>query len=385
VRRVPSSRALTNPLIRQEIAARVAATMAPVQPLLPGVEQGPDIADVVARVAKWYGERTIDIPRIVVVPTGEVTTGYHDFDLQGLNVGYQPVAQEILIQHLRDGERHLLAAASTAVDEARLEDYLVRNLIDFDDIDYESQADLLYKLAGQMVRHLYAKLHEEESVRNVLLFYERPLAQLIHRQMHAHRWERATGYQAQVSKGFEALQPVLFASLEGTPVYDFRRLVARRQDIPNLVFGGFSRCLYPVQKFSSDPEREFAVLLEREAEDLQIKWFKPARGQFKIFYSNEEAYEPDFVVETATHKYLCEPKRADQMTSAEVLAKGRAAVQWCRHASEHELAHGGKAWSYLLIPHDAIDVSATLKSLVARYTYTVAESAALQPLVSGSR
>ena len=43
-------------------------------------------------------------------------------------------------------------------------------------------------------------------------------------------------------------------------------------------FGGFKRCLYPVQKFQSDAERKLAVILEREAS----KWFKPAKGQFQI-------------------------------------------------------------------------------------------------------
>ena len=43
---------------------------------------------------------------------------------------------------------------------------------------------------------------------------------------------------------------------------------------------GFSRCLYPLQKFDSDTERKFAVLLERDAD----KWLKPAKGQFQMFY-----------------------------------------------------------------------------------------------------
>jgi hypothetical protein len=40
-----------------------------------------------------------------------------------------------------------------------------------------------------------------------------------------------------------------------------------------MVFGHFSRCLYPQQKFDSDTERRFAVILERDADT----WFKPAK------------------------------------------------------------------------------------------------------------
>jgi type III restriction enzyme len=35
-----------------------------------------------------------------------------------------------------------------------MEDYLVRALIDFDDISYDTHADLIYDLAGQVVKHI---------------------------------------------------------------------------------------------------------------------------------------------------------------------------------------------------------------------------------------
>jgi type III restriction enzyme len=53
------------------------------------------------------------------------------------------------------------------------------------------------------------------------------------------------------------------------------------------------------------------VILERD-EDV-LKWYKPGRNDFQIYYSSESAYEPDFVVETRGGKFLCEPKRAADM------------------------------------------------------------------------
>src|SRR5690606_3972224 len=140
-----------------------------------------------------------------------------------------------------------------------------------------------------------------------------------------------------------------------------RTPVDEPQYIRGMVFGGFRRCLYPEQKFDSDAERRFAVVLEddREVE----KWFRPARTDFRIFYGHDQSYEPDFVVETAAAKYLCEPKRADLIGTPEVEAKARAAVEWCRHATRHELEHGGKPWTYVLIPHDAIRANSTLAGL----------------------
>ena len=40
-----------------------------------------------------------------------------------------------------------------SVEEARLEDYIVSGLVDFDDVAYDEHADLLYDLAGQVVQH----------------------------------------------------------------------------------------------------------------------------------------------------------------------------------------------------------------------------------------
>jgi hypothetical protein len=50
-----------------------------------------------------------------------------------------------------------------------------------------------------------------------------------------------------------------------------------------MIFDGFKKCLYPVQKFDADSERRFAVALENDEEVL--KWFKPARAYFQIHYA----------------------------------------------------------------------------------------------------
>lgn len=136
-----------------------------------------------------------------------------------------------------------------------------------------------------------------------------------------------------------------------------------------MIFGGFKRCLYPIQKFQSDSERVLSVVLDRESE----KWFKPARGQFQIFYkwgNDQSEYQPDFVAETKDAVYMLEPKMRKDMQDAEVTAKKNSAVSWCRHASEHASKNGGKTWKYLLIAHDVIAENMTLKGLAAQATIT---------------
>lgn len=364
---VPGPSALTSQVVQEKLVAAVTQKVATQLSLLPGgAELAPsEIERIVLATTSVYVEHTIAIPRIVVQPVGDVTTGFSDFDLQLGSLRLQPVSQEILVQHLASDTQETIGANSDDAPEVRLEDYVVRGLIDFDDVSYDDHADLLYKLAGQVVAHLRSYLADDEEVRNVLRFSQRQLAVLVHGQMQPHAWERATAYEATVSSGFSEVRAQAFAAPANEEVRPFAKPIENKIDIRKMLFGGFKKCLYPTQKFDSDPERRLAILLEREA--WVLKWFKPGKGVLQIRWSQDHDYEPDFVVETADAKFLCEPKRGDQMTDPTVVAKALAAQTWCRHATEHELKHEGKPWRYLLIPHDAITDNATFAGLVKQH------------------
>jgi type III restriction enzyme len=122
-----------------------------------------------------------------------------------------------------------------------------------------------------------------------------------------------------------------------------------------------------MQKFGSDPERIFAVILEDDGEVL--KWVKPAPKQFRIEYAPSKGYDPDFVVETETEKWICEPKQAGEMDDPIVLAKARAAVLWCKQATEAAMGTG-KPWRYALIPHDRIEPQMSFRKLASDHMQT---------------
>jgi type III restriction enzyme len=301
------------------------------------------------------------------VPKGEVSCGFNDFNLNTTGINLQPVSEDILIQLLRTHEREKLNDGSGIAKEERLENYIVRALIDFDDISYDDQAGLLYKLAGQLVAHLQSYLPDGEAVKNVLQYNQKRLADLIHAQMQDHYWEKATSYEAQVSKGFVSLRENSYTALAGENARNFRMPVEDKLKIPGMVFVGFKKCLYRSQKFGSDTERKFTVILEDDGNDV-LKWFKPGKDQFKIYSHKDQSYEPDFVVETTAGKFLCETKAVNEIDSADVQAKKKAAVEWCKYASEHEIKHGGKPWSYVLIPHDGVSENITFGGIVSTYT-----------------
>jgi type III restriction enzyme len=256
--------------------------------------------------------------------------------------------------------------------EERFENYIVRNLVDFDDISYDEHADILYKLSGQVVAKLRSYLDSDDEVLNVIQFNQRQFSTYIHSQMQSHWWQEADeGYEVTVSRGYQTFTDTSYSADGDEKLRNVHQPLAtgERDRIGGMLFGGFVRCSYPVQKFSSDSERMFASLLEKDLDAK--KWFKPTRDQFAISYRDASGstatYEPDFVVETDTHKYIVEPKQASLINDPNVQAKKNAAVTWCQNATEHELKNGGKAWAYVLVPHTAILPSATLSGLVQQY------------------
>jgi type III restriction enzyme len=159
---------------------------------------------------------------------------------------------------------------------------------------------------------------------------------------------------AQISNArLRALWLKITLHLTGQTAHHFRETVTETSRIKQMLFGGFSRCLYPLQKFDSDTERRFAIILERDA----LKWFKPAKGQFQIYYklgTEQPEYIPDFVAETDATIFMVETKARADINTQEVQAKATAAMRWCKHASDHAESVGAKSWKYLLIPHDVV-------------------------------
>ena len=351
--KVPSTSYLKNKEIQKSVVQDVAAQFTSTQLEMEGVTEKPDIAAIVKKATELVVQQTIDIPRILVVPKGEVESGFNTFTLDVSTLNFPPISEELWVQLLRTGETEVIGVGKGGIQEKRLEDYVVSGLVDFDDIAYEQHADLLYDLATQTVTHFQTYLKEDE-VPKVLWRHQKEIAKFIHAQMQAHYWEdEDVEYEVVISKGFTELKPSAYTASATDDPLDFKISPKDKSNMSKYLFGGFKKCLYPLQKFDAEGERVLSVILEREAE----KWFKPAKGQFQIFYksgSDHPEYQPDFVAETEDAIYMLEPKAKNNMSDPDVLAKKEAAEKWCKNASDHTAKHSGKPWHYRLIPHDTI-------------------------------
>lgn len=364
--KVPSAAYLSRPEVQAQVVREVASQFQPAQMELEGIEApAPDMAAVVAATAKLMAEGTIDIPRIIVMPKGEVKAGFKPFKLDLSGMRYPAPSEELWAKHLRTDQVDVIGLSKGNLSEERLEDYVVSGLIDFPDIAYDEHADLLYDLAGQVAAHLQAYLSDDDA-RRVLALHQRDIARAVHVQMQDHFWlDDTVEYHHEVRQGWTDLKESAFTTINEPPL-DFRRSPPDKSNMARYLFGGFAKCLSNVTKFHSDTERKLAVILEREA----MKWLRPAKGQFQMFYrsgNDHLEYQPDFVAEMDDSIVMLEPKMATQMTDKDVLAKRDVAVQWCDWASAHARTYGGKPWRYALIPHDAIAENITVDFLLKQY------------------
>jgi len=95
---LPSVTYLQRPEIQAALVQEVAAQYRPAQLAMEAIVEAPDIAGVVARTTELVVQQTIDIPRILVVPRGEVKSGFRPFQLRLDTLRYPAVSEDLWVQ-----------------------------------------------------------------------------------------------------------------------------------------------------------------------------------------------------------------------------------------------------------------------------------------------
>ena len=140
---VASTQALSQASIQQQITQRVQERMLPKQGDLLGAlttAEASTVAEVVQKAVAVLVEHTIDIPRILVKPKGPVKSGYKTFKLDLSKMNFQPQDMALVGQGLKTGKQVLYGQSSTVL-ESQLENYIVRELINYDDVSYDDHAE----------------------------------------------------------------------------------------------------------------------------------------------------------------------------------------------------------------------------------------------------
>ena len=357
---------LRKPEVQKQIADDYRKATVAAQGSLDGVLPEPDVEKLVAEITVAIAENTIEIPEIVVLPSREVNFWFEDFDLQDLDqIRYRPSGDTLLIRNLRTDAQRELARSQEGAREERAENYIVRHLIGFPEVDYDSQADLLYKLCRQVIERLRGYLANEDEVEAVALEHGRKLAEFIFQQMRSHFRETPVEYRAKRVRAFKMLKPQQ-AQYDPKRVKPLGEAAEPLSATKSVLFMGGNKTPYPINRFDSDPERRLAHALDGDRFPDVMKWLRPASGQFSIEYDRNRRYDPDIVVECVDRKLIVEVKSTGMMNDPEVLEKARAARQWVEEANTFVEEGDGKPWHYVLLDEKDVTQAMSLNSIIGR-------------------
>lgn len=329
-------------------------------------EQIANIDEVVDEAISTFIDATIEIPRMTVQK--EVFKAeYQWFDLD-TRIGFDlPALHDELIRvSIGVGEQ---SVETIQIQSGRKFDkpinVIVNALIDYDDIDYDENSELLYHLAGQALEAISANLEDKDTLAKVIHDFKKAIASSIYDQMKRHFVMQSTGYVKPKVLPFTGIVPQNVKEIEGYGRTNYQTVIAPSH-LRKFIFTGYLKSYYVEYKFDSKTEHDFSFVLENDKKVL--RWLRPAREQFRIYWSNgSKRYEPDFIVETTDTIYMVETKAATNVSTDEVQQKKTAAEEYCRHASEFTAENGGKPWRYILLPHDVVDRTASFEYLIATH------------------
>jgi len=316
------------------------------------------------KIVASYKENIIEIPRMDLV-LGEVTATFNSFDLDSTNFNYQALEQEIIRMGLKDKSVETLKAKSSGSYGNPVK-MIIAELIDYPEIDYDDNADLLYKLATQAYNNIEENIDKKENILQAIFQFKSAIADKIYLQMKANFSLSTPDYVAPKVYPFTKIEQWNFSVLINAGYKDYRDIVIPTIMVPKYVFRGFEKACHFEYKFDSKTEQDLAFAIENDKKVL--KWLRPAANQFRIYWdNNSKRYEPDFIIETEDTIYMVEPKSSANMLDPDVLAKKEAAIKYCKYATEFTSQNGGKPWKYLLVPHNEISRTINFDLLIAKF------------------
>lgn len=317
-------------------------------------------------IVEEFASNIIEIPRISIQQSNEVKSGFRDFDLDVKSLNYQPVSEEILVKKLREQENSIdivIGKGRIIIDTP--ERIIVNELINYPEIDYDEQADLLFKLTEQATSKFRSYLNEDDLM-NVVQYHKKEMGRYIYSQLMEHFYCEAPSFEKPIIKPFTKIEEHNFSKYTKDSIHHFTETINPASAIPTKVFSGFRKSCHNLYKFDSKTEKDFAIILEQD--NAALKWLRPTQNQFHIYWKhNSKRYSPDFVVETADAIYMVETKKEGAIEDADVQEKAQAALQYCKYASEFTTQNGGKPWKYVLIPHNAVQVNMGFEYLMKSF------------------
>lgn len=315
-----------------------------------------------AKAVSEYSAKAISVPKILVQTTSEVKFNHFevkrtisDFEVAMAKIErFDAINQQLLsvvdaqILEVNDAMNTLACMLLDSISE-----------LSYDDADFV--IDVVEQYLGQIPG-------DEENKRRIVRRYASLIVADIRNQIYQHM-DRKTQDIHIIQKDLILFRKFVKNVKDGGKV-KYNNPFSDKSNIKKYLFTGYKKSYYPANAFDSDTERLFSIILEEDPDVL--RWIKPPLNQLGLFWKAGQQYNPDFLVETTTGKFMVEVKALNEVTSEEVVSKAREGIKWCRFASTADPDH--KQWEYRLISDDNIHIGNTCKYTLST-AHTVEEEA----------
>lgn len=329
----------------------------PIEPASVATKKGQPMKkeDFVATVTE-LSRKAISVPKILVQPSSTVTLkpfvvkrNIADFEIAASKIErFNAVNAEML---------ESFDAEILAVDDAV--NTLACMLLDCDalsEISVDEDADYILNIVQQYL----ALIDGSEADKNkIVRRYAKLIIDDIVKQIHENM-DRQTYYTHVVQKDLIVFRKAVRNVRADGGEVNFRKTIANKSEIKKYVFTGYKKSYYNINAFDSDTERIVSVILEDDKD--VIRWIKPPLNQLGLFWQAGQQYNPDFLVETPTTKYMIEVKAKNEVKNPDVVGKAKEGIKWCKYASIVDFDK--KPWEYKLITDEVISVGNTLKYIL---------------------
>lgn len=301
------------------------------------------------KVVTEYFTKAISVPKILVQTTSEVKFNYFevkrtiaDFEVAMAKIErFDAVNQQLL---------SVVDAQVLEVDDSM--NTLACMLLDsISELSYDD-ADFVIDVVEQYLQQIPG---DEEDKRKIVRRYATLIIADIRKQIYEHMDRKRQDIHI-IQKDLILFRKFVKNVKEDGKV-KFNKPFSDKSNIKKYLFTGYKKSYYPANAFDSDTERLFSIILEEDPD--VIRWIKPPLNQLGLFWKAGQQYNPDFLVETTTGKYMVEVKAKNEVTAEEVVSKAREGIKWCQFASTADPDQ--KKWEYKLISDDNIHVGNTCK------------------------
>jgi type III restriction enzyme len=357
---------LKKPEIKTRIIAKIQESLDQGTPNLFAEKIVAEVKNNFDALVSSYIDSMIEIPRMDLVQD-EIRVWFEDFDLDtSKGFKFEPLAEEIMIVELTgEGRTEHIGVMYGAFSNDSPVNQVIGELMNYSDIEYDENSELLHKLVKQAIEKLNEGLEDKSKLPVLIRQYRKYIAAKIYSQMKLHYHMSKPEYIAKKVLPFVKIEDWNFSCLKDGKRH-FKDVITPKSLIPKLVYSGFEKACHFEYKFDSGTEKDFAYILENDS--TVLKWMRPAPNQFRIYFNNNsQRYEPDFVVETADTIYMVEIKAEGQINTDDVIKKKEAALNYCKYASEYTAQNGGKPWKYLLMPHNEVNTTNSFGFFINRF------------------